>query len=121
MKTGLEMWAERINAAKSSGMKITKWCELNGITESRYYYWHRKACVSGLIPGAQNDPQCTDNGQVCGQPSQDFVELDIPQGFTEERNYLFKSQVMIQCGKSQVFVGDDFSPQTLAHVLEVIM
>ena len=38
----LTQWAETIQAQKSSGQNIREWCELNGITRQRYFYWQRK-------------------------------------------------------------------------------
>ena len=38
----LELWQERVNECRRSGMTVTAWCEKQGISDKTYYYWHRK-------------------------------------------------------------------------------
>ena len=35
-------WAEIIRAQKSSGQTIKAWCEANGVSRQRYFYWQRQ-------------------------------------------------------------------------------
>ena len=38
----LEYWAKLVQECQSSGMKISDWCDANGVTRHAYYYWLRK-------------------------------------------------------------------------------
>lgn len=40
-KNKLEIWKERIGDCKASGLPVTEWCERNGLTKHKYYYWHK--------------------------------------------------------------------------------
>lgn len=42
----LELWKERIADRKASGLKITDWCEKNGLTKNAYYYWQKRIEVA---------------------------------------------------------------------------
>lgn len=38
----LECWTSRIMACRNSGMKVRAWCQENGVSEKRYFYWQRQ-------------------------------------------------------------------------------
>ena len=38
MRMKLTYWSGIIKEARASDMKISKWCEMNQITERQYYY-----------------------------------------------------------------------------------
>lgn len=38
----LQLWAERVQECRNSGMKVADWCEANGISKYTYYEWQRK-------------------------------------------------------------------------------
>lgn len=38
----LQEWARQIEACRNSGMKVSKWCEANGIGIKNYYYRMRR-------------------------------------------------------------------------------
>ena len=74
MRMKLTYWSGIIKEARASGMKISKWCEMNQITERQYYYWHKKvmhdtytmALMSGMVPAIDvNQSQVTCSSGVC--------------------------------------------------------
>ena len=40
MRMKLAYWAGIIKEARTSGMKISDWCDKNQISHRQYYYWH---------------------------------------------------------------------------------
>ena len=38
----LELWKHRIADRKTSGLKVTDWCEKNNLTKHAYYYWLKR-------------------------------------------------------------------------------
>ena len=38
----LAEWAQRVEACRKSGQKVSEWCTEQGIAESTYYSWQRK-------------------------------------------------------------------------------
>lgn len=38
----LALWAERVNACRSSGRTVKDWCKESGIGEQTYYRWQKR-------------------------------------------------------------------------------
>lgn len=38
----LALWAERVNACRSSGRAVKDWCKESGISEQTYYRWQKR-------------------------------------------------------------------------------
>ena len=38
----LALWAERVNACRSSGRTVKDWCKERGICEQTYYRWQKR-------------------------------------------------------------------------------
>ena len=41
-QNSLELWAERVEVCRNSGMTVKQWCEENGIVPNTYYRWQKK-------------------------------------------------------------------------------
>ena len=41
-KVRLTRWAELLREQKSSGMNIKNWCEAQGVSRARFFYWQKK-------------------------------------------------------------------------------
>ena len=41
----LALWAERVNACRSSGRTVKDWCKERGICEQTYYRWQKRLFV----------------------------------------------------------------------------
>ena len=118
----LTYWSGIIKEAKASGMKISKWCDMNQISHRKYYYWHKKvmhdtyttAVESGLIPIA------TDNSPQASLPAvPEFAELAIWNEGIEPKHSKSPG-ISIKCGDFTISVGIDFSEGELAKVLKVL-
>lgn len=51
-KENVANWTDRIQACRSSGKTVRDWCQENGFSEGRYYYWLRKLQASALASKA---------------------------------------------------------------------
>lgn len=49
------MWLDLLKTQHKSGMKVTDWCDLNGISTKTYYYHHAKLHKL-MLAGAKPDP-----------------------------------------------------------------
>lgn len=38
----LDLWRERIQDRKNSGLTIIEWCDQNGFSKHAYYYWNKR-------------------------------------------------------------------------------
>lgn len=38
----LSQWAQRLRDQKASGLSITAWCEVNGVSRNTYFYWQKR-------------------------------------------------------------------------------
>ena len=120
----LAYWSGIIKEAKTSGMKISEWCDKNQISHRKYYYWHRKvmhsayamAVESKLIP----EPNVLSPEQSLPAVP-DFAELPIPQEDSGLRNGTYAaSAIRISCNDFLVTVDPDFSERELMKVLRVM-
>ncbi|MBQ3863743.1 MAG: hypothetical protein II790_06875 [Schwartzia sp.] len=117
MNEKLKTWARIIAEAEASGMGIRKWCEKNGVKDGTYYYWHKLVRVNGMLP-------CRAAGSAASKEEEGggLAEIDLtaPAPFGSFMSFPFETQLMIQKGSCQVFIGNGFSSQVLSRVLEVI-
>ena len=37
----IEIWKERIQACKASGLSVLQYCKNNHLSKGQYYYWHK--------------------------------------------------------------------------------
>ena len=118
----LAYWSGVIKEAKSSGMKITKWCELNQITNRQYYYWHKKvmhetyesAVKCGLLPDAEVDPTGQDIPMV-----PEFSELTVPVS-NKRPDHCGAVGISIKWNDFTITIDPKFSEGELARVLRVM-
>ncbi|MBR2256166.1 MAG: hypothetical protein IJ899_02285 [Blautia sp.] len=129
MDEHLQKWVRLIAEAESCGMTIRKWCKENGISKGSYYYWHKILRTEGLLPCQAGKITDEKNSGMTkeqkGVQIPDFFEMPLPNavyGSPRVQNgcNCFETQIMVQRGQCQVYIGNDFSAETLARVLEVI-
>ena len=120
----LEMWKKTVEEASSSGSGILIWYQENGISASRYYYWHKVLVDEGMISKHQRPPEICNSSEKASLPV--FAEID-PDKFSAVRSddhvsfgHVLDSQVVIQRNDCRIYVGEGFSASTLGRVLEVI-
>ncbi len=122
MQMKLAYWSGVIKEAKASGMNITKWCEMNQITNRQYYYWHKKvmhgtyelAVESRLLPDAGIKP--SDKGLPAAP---EFAELTVPDT-NGVHELLGDPGISIKWNGFTITVGSKFSEGELARVLRVM-
>jgi hypothetical protein len=45
---------KQVQSRRASGLCVKAWCEQNGVSENRYYYWLRDICKAALQAGNSN-------------------------------------------------------------------
>jgi len=122
MRMKLVYWSGIIKEANSSGMKISRWCEMNQISHRKYYYWHKKvmhdtytnAVETGLMPAStDNTPQAT----LPAVP--EFAELAMADGDIGPRHRK-DPEISIRYGDFMINVDAEFSERELEKVLRVV-
>ena len=94
METGLQtlnqqqrtaLWAERIQACRSSGQTVQSWCRENGVSQASYYKWQRRIFTMAASEAPQFVEVTSRPGAV---PSAVIhigeVSVDIIPGMDEE-------------------------------------
>ena len=94
METGLQtlnqqqrtaLWAERIQACRSSGPTVQIWCRENGVSQASYYTWQRRIFTMAASEAPQFVEVTSRPGAV---PSAVIhigeVSVDIIPGMDEE-------------------------------------
>lgn len=122
MRMKLTYWSGIIKEARASGMKITKWCEMNQITERQYYYWHKKvmhdtyimALESGMVPTTDVNQSQQELPAV-----PEFAELTV-SGADIKTKPKECPGINIRCGEFTINVDEAFSERELLRVLKVM-
>lgn len=128
MNKKLEEWVIRIAEAESGETTIRQWCKEKGISKGSYYYWHKILKQEGLLPAQSEqiygNKATLSSTSVTHKTVPDFVEIPLTVGHSPasipQTGFSFNSQIMLQLGGCQVFVGDGFSSETLSRVMEVV-
>ncbi|MCF2596955.1 IS66 family insertion sequence element accessory protein TnpA [Pseudoflavonifractor phocaeensis] len=103
METGLqalnqqqrtELWAERIQACRSSGQTVQIWCRENGVSQASYYKWQRRIF----------------NMAASGAPQ--FVEVATRPGTAPS--------AVLHIGEASVDIIPGMDEETLAMICQVL-
>ena len=80
----LAVWAERVTACRSSGLRVKDWCKENGICEQTYYKWQKRiyelsqpqqeVCFTEISPAAPVTIKTAIIVRIAG------IEAEIPAG-----------------------------------------
>lgn len=49
-QTKRQLWQQRVEAQRASGLSIAAWCQQEGITSSTYYYWRQHSVDKKSAP-----------------------------------------------------------------------
>lgn len=128
----IKQWIGVIQEANASGMTKCSWCEQSGISPRQFYYWQKKVRDYAL---AQTIPPST-VGHHDTPPSPAGKERDLPvfcelPAPTEPRqlspfngqctvNTTFMPELVLQCDRFKLLIGNSINEKTLATVLSVL-
>lgn len=82
----LNEWAARLADQKSSGLSVPQWCEKNGVTTHKYFYWKR------LL-----------KSQVVDQVLPDIVPVQLPSVSVPQTQ--IPSTTYTSCASARVFIN----------------
>lgn len=96
----LELWKERIQDCKNSGLTIIDWCERHGFSKHTYYYWSGRVKMSEQ----ENDgtgPVFVEVSPPAVDPEQEYKTESAP--ILEEQTALTiaYNDIQISCGTVQ--------------------
>ena len=106
----LAQWKERVAECRSSGMKVSEWCEAHGICVQTYYRWER--CVISAASG-QLQTQHESAASIATVPKPVFAELapvKSPVPVRRAENVV----ATIRCGTVSIDFYADADPSLIA-------
>ena len=129
-----DQWKAWILEWKASGMQIKGWCNLKGLDCTVFYRWRRKFIDKGeLNPNTFEDmgtEKCNDSDAHAPAVVQiNLSDLDqkidhLPDSSSRApvSECVLSSQLVIEAPISgyRVYVGNDFSQETLKRIMEVL-
>lgn len=107
----IEEWERLLQEADNSDMTRLQWCEANGISPRRFYYWQRK------IRETQND----DTEYPSHSPGKvgTFCELDLSSIKVKEKNCMAdggaKDMLLLECGPFRLQIPQAFLMEVLKN------
>lgn len=102
-------WQEIIKDQSLSGQSITKWCELNGISRSKFYYWQRVVREESLIKA----------GTLALTNQTHFVEIKTNDD--ELRTKTSSTCAIIRSGGHEIEILNSSDPTTLSILLNLLV
>lgn len=98
----LSEWRELLDDQRSSGMSVKEWCESEGISLFRYYYWRKR--LSDVSPSS------------CAPPA--VAPRCLPVALDEARSD--STGLTLRVGRVSVEISSGFDPGLLSSVLNVL-
>ena len=107
----IEEWTQLLQEADSSGLTRKQWCEQNGISQWKFYYWQKK-----IREEQQEDVKDTDHpASKVGT----FCELDLPAVMSEVANVqseeLPGDALILECGPFRLQIPQAFLVEVLKN------
>ena len=117
----LAYWTGIIKEAKSSGMKISEWCQINQVTYRQFYYWHKKVMHTTYSAAVENGllsaPESESSDRIL-PTLPEFVELPIR--YAEKSGHSTGTGVSIKWSDFTITIDPEFSERELIKVLKVM-
>ena len=129
---GAAQWKKWIIEQRGSGMTVVDWCDSHGFGTGLYYKWRRKLVAKGELV-LDDIPQTT---SICApKKAPAIVQVNIAELSSDATaggdcvssrtllaESILASRIVIEAPSSgcRVFVGKDFSQETLRRVMEVL-
>jgi len=102
-------WQDIIKDQSLSGQSITKWCELNGISRSKFYYWQRIVREETLIKA----------GTLAITNQTHFVEVKTSRDQLSEK--ISDTCAIIRSGGHEIEILNGSDPATLSILLNLLV
>lgn len=128
----IKQWIGVIQEANASGMTKSSWCEQSGISLRQFYYWQKKvrdyALAQTLSPSAAQHQDIPHSPARKDRNRSVFCELPAPTGHMQLSplngqctvNTAFMPELVLQCERFQLLIGNAITEKTLATVLAVL-
>ena len=109
----IQEWVELIRERNSSGMTISEWCRVKGLSENQYYYWLRKirrtAC-NALEIRSDLAPKIQDEAPA-------FAQINV---IPEAQPAASETGISIHMNNASIHIGSDVPARQLTAMMKVI-
>lgn len=119
-------WEDLIVEAACSGIDVSQFCSLHGLSKSWFYRMARR--LGYMEGGKRTEKWEAAASGACATHSPVPALVAVPRGIVEsgrtgqsgEQPDIRQPQIIIRYGEFQIAVGDRFSSGSLQRVLEVV-
>jgi transposase-like protein len=108
----LRRWMELLHEQKTSGQSIKSWCETQGISRQRFFYWQRKLReAASALTGREMSVTGSPAGWALCAPAEapDRSEPSPPSSLSD--------QVCVEINGMRIMAGHEYAVEKLAQLL----
>ena len=115
MRTKGEIWRERIEKWKASGLTQSEWCRMNDVNYKRFGYWSRKLRKLEMAGGRSGESDGYEFYEVS------FPDKEEPAGsLGGDISERMKPELAVQFKSYLLYINHGVSQGTLQTVMEVL-
>lgn len=106
----LSRWAELMREQKNSGMNIKKWCEAQGVSRARYFYWQKKL----------RESVCTELINQEGESRTGWALCTAETGCQTHRvveESVISDQITVEVSGMRITAGREYPTERIAQLL----
>ena len=105
----LQEWTGRFAQCRSSGMTVKAWCEAQGVSIKKYYYWERQVIAKGI---EQADMPITSQGGMLMRVN----PAVLPEGDMNAK----RTEISIRYGESVITMPADSGIEAVAELVKAL-
>lgn len=102
----LSQWAQRLHERQLSGLSITAWCEINGVSRNTYFYWQKR-----LRESACEELALRTGTAVTAAPTFAEVKMQIPES---------PGAVVVRLNGAEIEIKEGTSSELVENVLSAL-
>lgn len=104
-QAGLQVWSQRVQNCRGSGLSVRRWCREQGITTTTYYRWERE-----ILAAASNSVKRPQGATVFAElPSPGAVQQNSPE-----------RTATLRIGEHSIDLYQQMDPQILKTLVELL-
>ena len=116
----IELWKNIIKDQAASGVGKSAWCRDNGVNPRAFFYWQRKLRNMALEELNVSEDNHLPRPSQPYTPSTTFCEISAPVKNQSDPPVNISSDLTIEINGCRVLIGNSFSKESLASVIEVL-
>lgn len=104
-QAGLQVWSQRVQDCRGSGLSVRRWCREQGITTTTYYRWERE-----LLAAAGSSAKRPQGATV-------FAELPAPGAMQQNGS---ERTATLRIGENSIDLYQQMDPQMLKMLVDLL-